>query len=205
MHIHTLPNFFFRFIAIKLKPSSNFIIRSPQTCSTQLFTSRELKVLEYVNDLRNYYEFGYGSDMNRQIQCASVRDMVSHLEFSVDPRVTVYFGQSPSLLLHLTAMGAFQDEKKLTAKSFFKMSQRKWNTSKMSPFAGNFAAVRYSTKQVKFFLNEETIEFDWCPNGICQLADVRRKFKELNDCDTIYCPKDEGAESIFRLILKSIF
>lgn len=171
----------------------------------QLFTSRELKVLEYANDLRSYYEFGYGSNINRELQCSSVRDMVSHLEFSVDPRVTVYFGQTPSLLLHLTAMGAFQDEKKLTAKSFAKMTQRKWSTSKMSPFAGNFAAIRYSTKQVKFFLNEELIRFDWCPNGICQLADVRRTYKEFNNCDTNYCPKDDESESIFGLILKSIF
>lgn len=171
----------------------------------QLFTSRELKVLEYANDLKNYYEFGYGSSINRQIQCASVRDMVSHLEFSVDPRVTAYFGHSSSLLLHLTAMGAFQDDTKLTAKSFLKMSQRKWSTSKMSPFAGNFAAIRYSTKQVKFFLNEELLQFDWCPSGVCQLADVRRTYRELNDCDAIYCPTDEGSESIFELFLESFF
>lgn len=185
---------------MRICKQSNFII-----LNLQLFTSRELKVLEYANDLKHYYEFGYGSDINRQIQCSSVRDMVSHLEFSVDPRVTVYFGQSPSLLLHLTAMGAFQDEKKLTAKTFSKMSQRKWSTSRMSPFAGNFAAIRYNTKQVKFFLNEELIQFDWCPNGICQLADVRRTFKELNNCDTIHCPKDEESDSIFGFLLKSIF
>lgn len=162
-------------------------------------------MLEYANDLKSYYEFGHGSAMNREIQCSSVRDMVSHLEFSVDPRVTVYFGQSPSLLLHLTAMGAFQDEKKMTAKSFFKMSQRKWSTSKMSPFAGNFAAIRYSTKQVKFFLNEGSVPFDWCPGGVCQLADVRRTYKEFNNCDVNYCPKDDDSESIFGLLLKSIF
>lgn len=163
-------------------------------------------MLEYANDLRKYYEFGYGSNMNRQIQCSSVRDMVSHLEFSVDPRVTIYFGHSSSLLLHLTAMGAFQDEMKLTAKGFLKMSQRKWNTSKISPFAGNFAAVRYSTKQVKFFLNEELMHFDWCTKGVCQLADVRRTYVDLNNCDTIYCPKDDDdSESFFGLLLKSLF
>lgn len=173
---------------------------------SQMFTPKELKVLEYAKDLTGYYEFGYGSEMNRNIQCSSVRDMVSHLEFSVDPRVTVYFGRSASLLLHLTAMGAFEDEQPLTAKSFVKMPTRKWSTSKMSPFAGNFAAIRYSSKQVKFFLNEELIYFDWCKDdGVCQLADVRQKYKEMNDCDTIYCPKDEESESFFGLLLKSIF
>lgn len=174
-----------------------------------MFTAREIKVLEYAKDLTGFYEFGYGSEINRNIQCSSIRDMVSHLEFSVDPRVTVYFGQSSSLLLHLTAMGAFQDEKQLTAKSFFKQTERKWSTSKMSPFGGNLAAVRYSTKQVKFFLNEELIYLDWCrDDGVCQLADVRQKYKEMNDCDNIYCPKEEEYEesdSFFGLLLKSIF
>lgn len=170
-----------------------------------MLTPKEVKVLEYANDLRHYYEYGYGSDINRNIQCSSVRDMISHLEFSVDPRVTVYFVQSSSLLLLLTAMGIYQDEKKLTANSFYKMPERKWSTTKMSPFAGNFAAVRYSTKQVKFFLNEELINFHWCPGGICQLADVRRNYKEMNNCATIACPKDDDSDSFLGLLLKSLF
>lgn len=48
-----------------------------------------------------------------------------------------------------------------------------WSTSKLSPFAANFVAVCYSSNQVKFFLNEELIHFDWCTNGVCNLKDVK--------------------------------
>lgn len=162
-------------------------------------------MLEYAKDLINYYEYGYGSDINRRIHCSTVRDMVSHLEFTLDPSVTVYFGHAPSLLLHLTAMGVSHDGNKLTARGFEKMSKRKWSTSKMSPFAGNLVAVRYSKKQVKFFLNEELIYFDWCTDGKCDLSAVRKKYKELNDCDTIYCPYDELSDSFLGTIIKSLF
>lgn len=172
-----------------------------------MFTLDEIKVLEYAKDLSGYYEFGYGSDMNRHIQCSTVRDMVSHLESNNDPRVTVYFGHSSALLLHLTAMGAFEDEQKLTANNFQKFSERKWSTSKMSPFAGNLAAVRYDNDKVKFFLNEELMEFDWCNNGVCDLQQVKNQYKQFNDCEKTSCPKQDvdPIESFFTSIYKSLF
>lgn len=151
-------------------------------------------MLEYAKDLSVYYEFGYGSDMNRRIQCSTVRDMVKHLASNSDPRVTVYFAHSSALLLHLTAMGAFEDKKKLTAKNFDKMPYRKWSSSRMSPFAGNLAAVRYENNQIKFFLNEELIYFDWCVEGSCDLEDVKRRYKHFRKCEKIFCPKLQEEE-----------
>lgn len=172
-----------------------------------MFTPHEIKVLEYTKDLSGYYEFGYGFEMNRRIQCATVRDMNQHLESNDDPRVTVYFGHSSALLLHLTAMGAFEDEEKLTARGFLKKADQKWSTSKMSPFAGNLAAVRYSNNEVKFFLNEELIPFEWCNQGMCKMADVKEKYKDFKDCEKTHCPIErpksifDQIESFIRLLL----
>lgn len=44
------------------------------------FMPDEVKTLEYTKDLSSYYEFGYGSEMNRYIQCSTVHDMVSQLD-----------------------------------------------------------------------------------------------------------------------------
>lgn len=181
-----------------------------------MFTPYEVKVLEYAKDLSGYYEFGYGSDMNRRIQCSTVRDMVKHLAANSDPRVTVYFGHSSALLLHLTAIGAYEDEKKLTAKNFDKMPYRKWSTSKMSPFAGNLAAVRYENNQVKFFLNEELINFDWCADGACDIEVVKHRYRHFKNCKQNFCPqKDDDKEdsvtpadvfeNFFGVLLRSIF
>lgn len=60
--------------------------------------SRELKVLEYANDLKSYYEFGYGSAMNREIQCASGNEVVDLLgnayclEIVTDCSLVLHFG-----------------------------------------------------------------------------------------------------------------
>lgn len=171
-----------------------------------MFIPEEVKVLEYAKDLSGYYEFGYGSEMNRMIQCSTLRDMISHLESNVDPRVTVYFGHSSALLLHLTALGVNEDGTKLTAKNFNKMYERKWSTSKMSPFAGNLAVVRYDNDNVKFFLNEELIEFNWCTNGVCNLNQVKNQYKQFNNCEQKSCPKeDDPIESFFGSIVRSLF
>lgn len=161
-----------------------------------MFTTDELKVLEYAADLGSYYEYGHGSEMNRHIQCSTVRDMVLHLESDADPRVKIYFGHSSALLLHLTAMGAFQDETKLKAKDYGNLLERQWSTGKLSPFAGNLVAVRYSNNQVKFFLNEELIRFDWCTNGVCGIQDVKEKYEHLNDCKKVSCPASSAIDSI---------
>lgn len=170
-----------------------------------MFTPDEIKVLEYAKDLSGYYEFGYGSEMNRRIQCSTVRDMVLQLESNNVPRVAVYFGHSSALLLHLTAMGAFEDQKKLTAKNFQKLPQRKWSTSKMSPFAGNLAAIRYANNKVKFFLNEELIDFKWCTNGVCDLEQVKNQYKHFNDCEKTSCPKEEEEAVSIESFFGSLF
>lgn len=172
-----------------------------------MFTPYEIKMIEYAKDLSGYYEFGYGSEMNRLIQCATVGDMNQHLESNTDPRVTVYFGHSSALLLHLTAMGAFEDEKKLTARGFQRMPNQKWSTSKMSPFAGNLAAVRYNNNQVKFFLNEELIPFEWCNNGTCKMEDVKEKYKHFKECEKTHCPEESSVNLFddFESYLESIF
>lgn len=105
-------------------------------------------------------------------------------------------------------MGAFEDEKKLTAQNFQKMVERKWSTSKMSPFAGNLAAVRYDNDKIKFFLNEELLELNWCTNGVCDLGQLKNQYKQFNNCEKTACPKQKDVdpiESFFGSIFKTLF
>lgn len=141
----------------------------------QFFEPNDILMLQYAVDLYNFYEWGYGFEQNDQIQCPTIRDMVKSLEEGTVP-VSAYFSHIPEVSLHLVAMHAYPEHQKLAAANYGAMSKRVWQTSKLLPFAANFAAVLYGNKQVRFFMNEELVELNWCKNGVCNLKDLKKKF-----------------------------
>ncbi|XP_031637244.1 multiple inositol polyphosphate phosphatase 1-like [Contarinia nasturtii] len=141
------------------------------------FKADDIKMLQYGVDLYNFYEWGYGIDQNNKIQCPTIRDMVKSFEGGAAP-VTAYFTHIPEVSLHLVAMHAYPEKQKLTADNYGAMSKRVWQSSKLVPFAANFAAVLYGNNQVKFFMNEELVQLSWCKKGVCNLSDLKKNFSQ---------------------------
>lgn len=141
----------------------------------QFFEPNDILLLQYAVDLYNFYEWGYGFKQNEQIQCPTIRDMVKSLEDGTVP-VSAYFSHIPEVSLHLVAMHAFPEHHNLTAANYNAMSKRVWQSSKLVPFAANFAAILYNNQQVKFFMNEELVELSWCKKGVCNLKHLKEKF-----------------------------
>ncbi|XP_055306727.1 multiple inositol polyphosphate phosphatase 1-like [Sitodiplosis mosellana] len=142
-----------------------------------IFSKKELEVLEYSKDLKAFYTEGpSGNELNYNVHCLSVIDMMKHLSVPSGPKVTAYFSHSPALLSHLTAMGAYKQEPKLTANNYEAMSKRIWKTSTFSPMAANFVGVLYNNNTVKFFLNEEEMPLPGCKNNLCDLAHLKKQF-----------------------------
>lgn len=146
----------------------------------QIFTEKELLVLEYAKDLNSFSENGPSHDLNKKVHCPSVLDMMKHLTQSNGPKVTTYFTHSPALLLHLTAMGAYARGEPLTAYYSPDRKNREWNTSKLSPMAANFAAVLYKKNKVKFFLNDKVVHLPikGCTAGLCDLKSLQSQFNQ---------------------------
>lgn len=108
------------------------------------FTFEQVKVLEYYIDLKEYYENSYGTDINGRIMCEAMRDMLNHLDSPKEPTTAAYFAHKSSILLLISAMGAYQDGINLRVDNFDQLKdRRKWKTSELSPFASNLAAVKY--------------------------------------------------------------
>lgn len=107
------------------------------------FTKRQVDVLEYLEDIKYYYKQGYGSDMNPNLACFLVQDMLTRLNSPEEPRVTAYFAHSSTVQLFLTSLGLAEDRESLRADNFETMKYRVWRTSKLGPFAANIAAVKY--------------------------------------------------------------
>lgn len=153
-------------------------------------------MIEYQEDLNYYYKSSHGSKLNKNVKCFAMDNMLAHLSTNDEPKTIVYFSHSAAVQLFLTSLGAFRDEVDFNANSFSKMNTRKWQTSKISPFAANVAVLRFmcpNDDKVKFFLNERVIYFDWCTeDGVCNWDNVKEKyaFYANKNCDRIFC-RDE--------------
>lgn len=140
-------------------------------------------------------------------------DMVTHLSTDTSPNVVAYFGHIDNIHAQLTAMGAFKDAVPLRSDNFDTMAGRKWKTSEICPFSSNVAAVKYHCPndaeekyKVKFFLNQKTLNLDWCgADGVCKLSEVMKQYSVFTngDCDQIFCSKSVrlGNHFMFSFIL----
>lgn len=108
-----------------------------------VFTKSQISLLEYLEDIKYYYKQGYGNELNSNVGCFTIQDMLNHLQSQSQPDVVAYFGHSTTVQLFLTAFGIAKDKEPVNAKNFEKMKDRQWKTSKIGPFAANFAAVKY--------------------------------------------------------------
>lgn len=166
----------------------------------QAFTQEHIDVLEYHEDLKLYQKTGYGFDINSRVACKAVVNLLDHFDSTTSPyNVSVSFARATTIQLFLTALGAHKNETvKPSNDSMAGMSDRKWKSSQISPYAANLAVVKYTCTnnqhQVKFFLNQKPLEFDWCTESVCKLEDFNDAylpFKEA-DCEKYFCSDTSG-------------
>ncbi|CAH0398510.1 unnamed protein product [Chilo suppressalis] len=148
-----------------------------------LFADQDLMILEYLNDIRHYFRNGYGSDINRILGGPALKDLfMSFLSIVTSgfKSFTGYFIHDTLIQMVFTALQLNRDYPEISG--FERKDERKWRTSFMTPFAGNFAAVllKCSTKaesdryQVQFFINEK--EFHLCDAKTCSWSQFNEKF-----------------------------
>lgn len=140
----------------------NKVTKSPW-CS--VFTENELKVLEYAEDLKYYWQDGYGHSLSYDQACPAFKDMITFLEKLVfivfllkkrttiifiycsreeHKKVNVYFTHSGTILKIIAHIGIYKDKTHLTVNNFDKMvNYRKWRTGLIDAFASNLAFVLF--------------------------------------------------------------
>ncbi|XP_018308904.1 multiple inositol polyphosphate phosphatase 1-like [Mycetomoellerius zeteki] len=165
-----------------------------------VFTDEEMRVLEYEEDLFYYYNGGPGEEINSQLGCYLIRDMVDHftkLEVNDDePKGVFYFTHSQMMMLFLTAMRIVQNPIALTATNFRDMDHRNWRISQLVPFAANFAAVFHRCNssdapfKVVFYLNENPLIIEGCENEVCDWMQLKKKLDAIaTNCSMEVCKK----------------
>ncbi|KAB5555449.1 hypothetical protein PHYPO_G00034370 [Pangasianodon hypophthalmus] len=175
--------------------SYEFAIKSKNSPWCKLLDELDAQVLEYKNDLKQYWKRGYGHDINRKSSCVLFHDVFRRLDQAaydyrfgeVMKAVTIQVGHAETLLPLLSLMGFFRDETPLTAKNFLLQHSRKFRSSQIVPYAANLLFVLYDCTdglRLQFFLNEKPMAFPNISDPAPLYDTVRNHYSDLlGGCD----------------------
>ncbi|XP_069812379.1 multiple inositol polyphosphate phosphatase 1-like [Dendropsophus ebraccatus] len=182
------------FFTCSFELAINNIVNSPWC---RLFDEEDAKVLEYLNDLKQYWKRGYGFDINSRSSCNLFQHIFQHLDNAVSESkssqqisnpVVMQFGHAETLLPLLALMGLFKDEKPLTADNFSTHLNQKFRSGRIVPYASNLVFVLYHCElaespkeeyQVQMLLNENLLPFPHSQESVCLFEDLKKQYNHL--------------------------
>ncbi|KAJ4949659.1 hypothetical protein JOQ06_021168 [Pogonophryne albipinna] len=148
-----------------------FAIKTVNSPWCQLFDVVDAQVMEYANDLKQFWKRGYGYDINSKSSCILFHDVFSRLNRAADENksgqqvteaVTVQVGHAETLLPLLTLLGFFKNNGSITSTNYATQTQRSFRTSHMLPYAANLLLVLYDCGagelRLQALLNEKPTE-----------------------------------------------
>ncbi|XP_027521378.1 multiple inositol polyphosphate phosphatase 1 [Corapipo altera] len=162
-----------------------------------LFTEEDAKVLEYLNDLKQYWKRGYGYDINSRSSCILFQDIFQQLDKAVEESksskpisspLIVQVGHAETLQPLLALMGFFKDKEPLLANNFARQTHRKFRSGRIVPYAANLVFVLYHCDhvnasreeyQVQMLLNERPMSFHHSNETISTYADLKDYYRDI--------------------------
>ncbi|XP_043109395.1 multiple inositol polyphosphate phosphatase 1b isoform X2 [Puntigrus tetrazona] len=175
--------------------SYEFAIKSENSPWCDLLDTSDAQVLEYKNDLKQYWKRGYGHDVNRKSSCPLFHDIFKRLDEAandyrfgqVKKTATIQVGHGETLLPLLSLMSFFKDETPLTAENFSLQHNRAFRSSQIAPYAANLVFVLYECNdgfRIQLFLNEKLMTFPNINHSAPLYETVRKHYSELlNGCE----------------------
>ncbi|KAM9345141.1 multiple inositol polyphosphate phosphatase 1a [Symphorus nematophorus] len=177
-----------------------FAIKTVNSPWCRLFDEADAQVLEYANDLKQFWKRGYGHDINSKSSCILFHDVFSRLDKAANERksgqqvteaVTVQIGHAETILPLLTLLGFFKDSNALTSTNYASQTHRCFRTSHMLPYAANLVMVLYDCGggdlRLQPLLNEKPVAFPRLTDQKTSMPlyeDVKEHYKDLlNGCD----------------------
>ncbi|XP_060801097.1 multiple inositol polyphosphate phosphatase 1-like [Amyelois transitella] len=152
-----------------------------------LFDEEDLKIQEYREDLRLYYNQGYGNSWNEEFGQVTLADLLKTFRLEKerpDNKITLQFCRGPDLSMAYSGLGLFKDDTILTAN--FRDDNRKWRTSEHAPFNGNLVAVLHRCEKtadnyvVAFYMNESPLKAI-CNHGVCNWKEFEEMFRPFEN------------------------
>lgn len=143
-----------------------------------IFSVDDLKVFEYMEDLKYYWQDGYGHELTYKQSCVAFEDLFDFFKSKkAYPKSVLYFTHSGTLLKVLTYLQLYKEGEHLSLKNFNeKMNNRNWRTSVIDTFATNLAFVLHNCNGIQKVLTlhqEKIIRLPSCPDtDLCELSKI---------------------------------
>ncbi|XP_050524904.1 multiple inositol polyphosphate phosphatase 1-like [Daktulosphaira vitifoliae] len=186
----------------------------PPWCA--LFSTNDLEILEYLEDLKYYYKNGYGNSVALHLGCPIVKDLLENFKNNtqkqIGPLGIFYFGHTPNILSIVTQLRIAKDDSPLLSTNFDHMKNRRWKISYINPFASNIIAVFYKCQEgnkVMFLLNEHVIPMNKESCKLCPWEPIRNMLNTTisnQTCNLKFCSSSTSIISKNKILtLLSLF
>ncbi|CAF98607.1 unnamed protein product, partial [Tetraodon nigroviridis] len=177
-----------------------FAIRTVNSPWCRLFDQVDAQIMEYANDLKQFWKRGYGHDINSKSSCILFHDLFGRLEkagsdhrsgVEVAEAVTVQVGHAETLLPLLTLLGFFKDADRMTSTNYAAQTGRSFRSGRIVPYAANLVLVLYDCGgddlRLQPLLNERPVKFPGLSDqevSMPRFQDVKELYRELlQGCD----------------------
>ncbi|XP_020927944.1 multiple inositol polyphosphate phosphatase 1 isoform X2 [Sus scrofa] len=183
--------------------SFDLAIKGVKSPWCDVFDIDDAKVLEYLNDLKQYWKRGYGYTINSRSSCTLFQNIFQHLDKAIEQKqssqpvsspVILQFGHAETLLPLLSLMGYFKDKEPLTAYNYKEQMHRKFRSGHIVPYASNLIFVLYHCKnaktpkeefRVQMLLNEKVLPLAHSQETVSLYEDLKNHYKDiLQSCQT---------------------
>ncbi|XP_055948906.1 multiple inositol polyphosphate phosphatase 1-like isoform X2 [Argiope bruennichi] len=151
-----------------------------------VFSKDDLRVLEFNDDIDDYYKDAYGNDVNYKQACPIARyifNLFKSGENSNDTKVVLHFSHAGAIKKVYAMFGLFRDELPLTADAFCSEQTRKWRSSLIAPFNTNIELVLYQCGEeykVATFHNEKPVKVNGCDDEFCSFNKFSATYEPMS-------------------------
>ncbi|CAF4907770.1 unnamed protein product [Pieris macdunnoughi] len=179
------------------------------------FSSSDLLVLEYRDDVRHYYKNAYGFPINAKLGHPVLKNLYESLELAKrgeGKSIVAYFAHDTLLGMVYSALGLYKDGETITAQH--RNPNRHWRTSHLAPFSANIMAFlnrcNDGSYKVQIFNNEKPTIL--CPLEGCTWDQFASIFQTFFDANLDFCklkelgiPNVPGSAAEFRPLTGLLF
>ncbi|KAL6079656.1 Multiple inositol polyphosphate phosphatase 1 [Balamuthia mandrillaris] len=164
-----------------------------------LFDEELTAIMDYRDDLKQYWLKSYGYPLNYEMACPLMQDMVDAFDKAIAyngaaefaPKADLRFAHAETVIPFLSLLGFYKESEPPMADSSEAFKQtRQWRSSVLAPFASNVAIVLYKcsggqTYKVKVLHNEQEMQVPSCSGSIyCDYEEFKAIYqKPLTQCD----------------------
>jgi multiple inositol-polyphosphate phosphatase/2,3-bisphosphoglycerate 3-phosphatase len=160
-----------------------------------VFSDEDLEVLEYYDDINQYYRHSYGNEISYKTNCPLVADIIDSLKAFVTKNLSYPYGifrftHIGTMTALQSILGMYNDSVHLKANNFADNSNRMFRTSKNVPMAANMAFVLYKCDKepnymIQILMNERPAVLPCCNNSsLCSFKTFMSCYEAIGkNCD----------------------